>query len=1472
MPQTFPKTVSGFEIVSFLGKGAMGQVFKAQQKSLGRFIALKILAPELAANPEYVTRFDREARAAAALSHTNVVGVIDTGIDEASKLRFIAFEFVEGVNLEDVIKAKGRLPEREALKMVRDVCKALQHGHEKGLVHRDVKPANVLLSTDKTLKLADFGLARQAREDSSVTNFGEIIGTPHYMSPEQAMGEKVDIRSDLSSTGFMLYKLATGQHAFEGKTQLAVLTRHVNEDCPDARKIVPGLSADFAKVLAGLTARKKEFRYQTPAIAQSDIERVLSGGRALGPRGSAAKAAPSGAASSPVIKPSPSPVIKPSAAIGGGSGDWVGDGPTIVSKASPIKPATVQQIMGFGSADVGSDEPTMIMRHKAAAAASQAAKVSRTKPHARKAVVKGAPAKPSAKARASDAQRKAARSSDAMRKASRSSDSMRRAGRSSGSIRAARIKESPAAAAGARVPSAWANNRASAKPAAKGAAKPAKGTTKARPAQTAKAARPAAKAPAKAPAKSAPRKPSGRVQVRPGSERRPRAAAAGGPVAMQVMGAAGARAEAEPPEETGGGGGLKWVVIALIIGAALAAYAVSGGAGATPPDGSGGDDGPGGGTETAGGGGTTGGGTTGGGGGDSGSGGTGTGGGATSGGTGSSGGTGVLWPRTGRNRWRQVWSLADAKQAPALIAPALWSEPGRIAAPMAWRDGIDDAALAAAFAGEAERTDPTGKVRVTYGDDVADLDVRPRVPGLFFLRADLLAGRARRAGGGVEIRAPAASGRAEVRVGDARWRNAGISFRVRARSDGADASISIANANRQPLLEALGNRERVFLRTSSPPDVSGSLALGATQWRRMALLPDAAPGQRVFLDDQPAPRIDAALDRTKRPDGEAWLTLEEGRYVLRDLSVEGFVLRPDVAATAVAPNKLSSSARIAVTFESDVQGSGGPFVALGQIDGNDADGDRVLRLEVDDRWLLLYDGREVIASHDLGEAVAASGKLELLRHRDRVLGRAELGGKQLELDAVLPLPLGANEVRAAWGSTAPTVTFSTVVVEETEADELTAAVERAASGGRDGAAILALAEAAASDDAETAARARWRLGATRLARAASVARADPMLIGLGSNVARRAAIAVARADLVAADEALAALASDDDDDEEEAKDRLQARLDAIARAVLASVLLGDDEGAEAHARRLVSTSSPARARSTLDHLESDGRRAVLVHRLARGYGVGVTDPGTTAAAARAAEVVAPDLEATALFHRGFGLLYETLADGEVDEAEKAKLEDAVRTLEHLRRLAADPVAALDLLARVYSALGRHKEAIERWDEAKKRGNLPDPRGTIYARAKSLAAIGRSAEALESALVAYSYDPAPGPIRDLVHETALGEIRSKDPAVAAAVFLTLGQIEGDATLRKMSRDAARRVQPANGPRSVDIARYVLIRFGERPPVAGGNVARPTVELVRAARAAAGGKTDQARKHLIKATRDELAAALARLDPKLAPLLP
>ena len=250
------RSLSRYRVLGPIGKGGMGEVFQAEDLRLGRRVALKVLAPALAAEPRHVERFEREARSAAALNHPNIVTI--HAVEEAEGLHFLVLELVEGKTVADLLQTRGPFPFEELLDIALALTRALEAAHGRGIVHRDLKPRNVMVSHEGRVKVLDFGVARltgagpetgtpEGAEitDTDLTRPGLILGTPHYMAPEQILGSPVDPRTDLFSLGILLFEMATGQRPFQGEHRLAVMSAILSEEPPAARSLRPELPARF---------------------------------------------------------------------------------------------------------------------------------------------------------------------------------------------------------------------------------------------------------------------------------------------------------------------------------------------------------------------------------------------------------------------------------------------------------------------------------------------------------------------------------------------------------------------------------------------------------------------------------------------------------------------------------------------------------------------------------------------------------------------------------------------------------------------------------------------------------------------------------------------------------------------------------------------------------------------------------------------------------------------------------------------------------------------------------------------------------------------------------------------------------------------------------------------------------------------------------------------------------------------------
>ncbi|HEY8316380.1 MAG TPA: protein kinase [Gaiellaceae bacterium] len=222
-----------YELEELVGTGGMSKVYRARDQLLERYVALKVLHPHYADDGEYVERFRREAQAVAKLSHPHIVTVIDRG--EADGQQYIVFEYVDGENLKQLIERIGPLPTRQAIELTLEIADALAFAHEHGLVHRDVKPQNVLITPDGEAKVTDFGIARSLDVEHGVTQTGTVLGTSNYLSPEQASGHTTTPATDVYSLGVVLYEVLTGEVPFPGENFVAVAMKHINEPPPDVQ-------------------------------------------------------------------------------------------------------------------------------------------------------------------------------------------------------------------------------------------------------------------------------------------------------------------------------------------------------------------------------------------------------------------------------------------------------------------------------------------------------------------------------------------------------------------------------------------------------------------------------------------------------------------------------------------------------------------------------------------------------------------------------------------------------------------------------------------------------------------------------------------------------------------------------------------------------------------------------------------------------------------------------------------------------------------------------------------------------------------------------------------------------------------------------------------------------------------------------------------------------------------------------------
>ena len=269
--------IPGYHIISKLGQGAMATVWKARQLSLERIVAIKILPKRLSENPEFVERFYKEGKAAAKLNSANIVQAIDVG--EAQGYHYFVMEYVEGKTVYDDL-SKGKVySEAEALDLIIQVTQALAHAHSKGLIHRDVKPKNIMLTKEGVVKLADMGLAR-AKDDkeTAAQEAGRAYGTPYYISPEQIRGElDIDFRADIYSLGATFYHMVTGKVPFDGASPSAVMHKHLKEALLPPDHINTSLSAGVAETIEVMMAKNRNNRYASTEDLLKDLQAVQRG-------------------------------------------------------------------------------------------------------------------------------------------------------------------------------------------------------------------------------------------------------------------------------------------------------------------------------------------------------------------------------------------------------------------------------------------------------------------------------------------------------------------------------------------------------------------------------------------------------------------------------------------------------------------------------------------------------------------------------------------------------------------------------------------------------------------------------------------------------------------------------------------------------------------------------------------------------------------------------------------------------------------------------------------------------------------------------------------------------------------------------------------------------------------------------------------------------------------------------------------
>ncbi len=293
-----------YELGRRIGRGGMADVFLARDRLLDRQVAIKVLFPEFAVDPNFVERFRREAQAAANLNHPNIVNVFDWG--KHSGTYFIAMEYVEGRTLADILRSNGHLTSKQAAEIASEVAAALGFAHAAGLVHRDIKPANILIGTRGSVKVADFGIARalNSSTESQLTQAGAVMGTATYFSPEQAQGAQPDPRSDLYSLGIVMYEMAAGRPPFGGDNPVSIAYKQVHDYPTPLNQVVLDIPRPYEAIIAKLLTKDPAVRYSSADALREDLRRFRNGERPVALESAAATARASGAVTTAVVNPS----------------------------------------------------------------------------------------------------------------------------------------------------------------------------------------------------------------------------------------------------------------------------------------------------------------------------------------------------------------------------------------------------------------------------------------------------------------------------------------------------------------------------------------------------------------------------------------------------------------------------------------------------------------------------------------------------------------------------------------------------------------------------------------------------------------------------------------------------------------------------------------------------------------------------------------------------------------------------------------------------------------------------------------------------------------------------------------------------------------------------------------------------------------------------------------------------------------
>ncbi|NLI59976.1 MAG: Stk1 family PASTA domain-containing Ser/Thr kinase [Clostridiales bacterium] len=262
-----------YELIEKVGAGGMAIVYKARCHLLNRYVAVKVLRPELVEDENFVQRFKRESQAAASLSHHNIVNVYDVGQED--DIYYIVMEYICGKTLKQFVREKGKLESEEAIRIALQIGNALEHAHKNGIIHRDIKPQNILIGDDYTIKVADFGIARAVTSSTITLAGSNVVGSVHYFSPEQARGGYIDAKSDLYSLGIVLYEMVTGTLPFEGDTAVSIAIKHIQENVKPPEEVNPEIYKSLQAIIRKAIEKQPERRYQSAREMNKDLKRAL---------------------------------------------------------------------------------------------------------------------------------------------------------------------------------------------------------------------------------------------------------------------------------------------------------------------------------------------------------------------------------------------------------------------------------------------------------------------------------------------------------------------------------------------------------------------------------------------------------------------------------------------------------------------------------------------------------------------------------------------------------------------------------------------------------------------------------------------------------------------------------------------------------------------------------------------------------------------------------------------------------------------------------------------------------------------------------------------------------------------------------------------------------------------------------------------------------------------------------------------